>query len=188
MACQIDALCKLSTDRARLKALNTLPTGLCSTYERVVDRINERGPDAKKVVKPTLQWTVGSFPPLSMPQLIEAIAVEDCDNRFDKYAKVKERDIIRWCSCLVRPSQHTKALEIAHFTVEEFLNSIDASMKPSHAFLKGLRHEIHAKLAYTCLKYLLFDDFAHTDVIAFSGMTTSLFGHMQRSVGRIITQ
>ena len=167
MACQIDALCELGTDRARLKALEKLPTDLFSTYERVLTRIQSQGTDAQNVVRRTLQWILGSIAPLSIPQLIEAIAVEDSDAHLDNYAKVSERDILRWCSCLVRPSIGQESLELAHFTVEEFLETLEHSKNPSFEFLANLKQDIYVALARTCLKYLLFEDFAQADILKY---------------------
>lgn len=110
---------------------------------------------------------MGSIAPITIPQLIEAIAVEDSDAHLDNYAKVSEKDIFRWCSCLVRPSVGQGSLELAHFTVEEFLEILEHSKNPSFEFLANLRQDIQVTLARTCLKFLLFEDFAQADILTY---------------------
>ena len=165
-ACQLDNLCELSSDKAKRRALNKLPRNLSETYERVLERIRSRGEDAQHIVRRVLQWTMTSVVPLTIDQLVEAIAVEDSEEYLDEYAKVAPKDILRWCSCLVRVTPDAQKIELAHFTVEEVLKSIDPLASPQLAFFARLDESANLTLARTCLKHLTFDDANGQEIIS----------------------
>src|SRR6202044_3736752 len=62
-------------------------------------------------------------------------------------------------SSLVRRSPYTKAIEIAHFTVKEFLQEIDPVKTPQYAQYRLKAETAAIEMAKTCLTYLCFDDF-----------------------------
>ena len=71
-----------------------------------------------------------------------------------------EEGILKWCSSLVRRTPDGDRLELAHFTVEEFLLAIDGSEPRSpYARYKISPEEENLLLAKLCLTYLLFEDF-----------------------------
>ena len=153
-------MCELGNDKARSLALDKLPPDLFETYERVLDRVESHGPDARNIVMRTLQWTIGSVIPLTITQLREAIAVPECDKSFDTYAMVDEKYILRECSRFIRRTPDSQSVEIAHFTVEEFFRSIRSSEKPQYMGFAHLNETIQTSLAKTCLRYLGIHDFA----------------------------
>jgi hypothetical protein len=71
-----------------------------------------------------------------------------------------EEGILKWCSSLVRKTPDGDKLELAHFTVEEFLRAIDATKSDSpYAKYRISPEEQNLSLAKLCLTYLLFEDF-----------------------------
>jgi hypothetical protein len=87
VACQLDHLCNLTTDRERLLALQTLPPTLYSTYDRILERLNEKGESACRLVERVLKWlsrptqgpsSIGGtdFPRISARELCVAISIE----------------------------------------------------------------------------------------------------------------
>lgn len=93
----------------------------------------------------------------------------------DSDAMPDEEGILKWCSSLVRRTPDGARLELAHFTVEEFLLAIDTS-KPNnpYASYKISPNDQNLPLAKLCLTYLLFENFqdiewaGKEDIIAFS--------------------
>ena len=158
MACQIDHLCELPNDAARQKALNNLPSMLHATYQRILQRVNKSNAEVQKMVRQALQWLGCSKAKLSTAALCQATPVEKRSNALDRMAIPDEDEVRYWCSSLVRKSVSGDYLELAHFTVKEYLLSND---KSSNAEL-GLYH-INSKLAdlemaEICLTYLAFED------------------------------
>jgi hypothetical protein len=160
VACQLDYLCELNTDKAIRRALNSLPPTLFATYERILDRVNASNPDTQKLVQRVLTWIVCSREPLSTKELLEAVSISEGDTEFDFDAMPDEEGILKWCSSLVRRTPDGNRLELAHFTVEEFLRAIDTSEPNSpYARYKISPEAENLPLAKLCLTYLSFEDF-----------------------------
>ena len=160
VACQLDYLCELPNDKARITALDQLPPHLFETYERILERVMARSEEVQKIVERTLYWTIGAVERLTIRQLIEAIAIEEDEKCLDKYAMVEEEEIFRCCGCLVRKAADADSVELAHFTVEEFLKAIDPGKSPRLARFAHLRQKADMILGRTCLTYLTYDIFA----------------------------
>ena len=161
MACQIDYLCELPNDAARRRALTTLPPSLKATYERILQRVNESSGEAQKLVQRTLFWII-HCPFMSISALCEAVSIETGQRKLDREAIPEEEDILRLCSSLVRRSVSGHNLEIAHFTVKEFLTSNDTRSNASFSTYhvppldRTIRSAVIAKIYLT---YILFEDF-----------------------------
>lgn len=123
-----------------------------------------RSDDVQKIVERTLRWTLGAVRTLTIPELIEAIAIDEDENSLNEYSKVEEVSILRWCSCLVRKTANTESIELAHFTVEEFLKAINPYKTPRLARFAHLKQTADLVLGRTCLHYLNYDDFANAKV------------------------
>ncbi|PMD27144.1 hypothetical protein NA56DRAFT_697312 [Hyaloscypha hepaticicola] len=160
VACQLDYLCELNTDKAIRRGLNSLPPTLFATYERILDRVNASSSDTQKLVQRVLTWIVCSEEPLSTKELLQAVSISEGDTKLDHDAMPDEEGILKWCSSLVRRTPDGDRLELAHFTVEEFLLAIDGSGPRSpYARYKIFPGKENLPLAKLCLTYLLFEDF-----------------------------
>jgi hypothetical protein len=130
--CQLDYLCCLPNDAERRKALKELSPDLPATYVRILERLDRSlSPKTNEYLKRTLKWLVLNDAPnhastnigITLPALPQAISVEDEHTLLEKNAIPDERDIIEWCSSLVRKNSEKNVLELSHFTVKEFLLS-----------------------------------------------------------------
>jgi len=140
--------------------LHSLPPTLFATYERILDRVNASNEHTQLLVQRVLTWIICSNEPLPTKQLLEAVSIEESDTKLDRDAMPDEEGILQWCSSLIRRTPDGQTLELAHFTVEEFLLAIDCS-QPNSAYR---RYSVNAEkknlsLAKFCLKYLEFEDF-----------------------------
>jgi ankyrin repeat protein len=155
----LDYLCELPTDAARRKALESLPPDLHKTYERILNRVSQSDQTVQRLVQRTLQWIVCSHAPLLTAALCEAIAVEEGDKYLDKESICGEDEILLHCSSLIRRSADGKCLELAHFTVKEFLSGIDPNSKFPLGMYSLQQDDMRRRLARTCLTYLNLLDF-----------------------------
>jgi len=155
VACQIDYLCQLPSDGARRKALARLPPTLHETYERILARID--GDDNRESVKLVLLWTVYSRQTLPIKVLLEAIAIKYGSTSLDEDDIYDEETILTLCSSLVRRTSDGSGLELAHFTVKEFL--LDEKKQPKFAFFHLDQRIGDIEIAKTCLTYLCFEKF-----------------------------
>ena len=141
---QMDYLCELPNDAARRKVLKDLPGGLKPTYERILERVNESNEETQKLVQRTLRW-IAHHPSLTKKQLCEVLSINLGDKRKDLEA-VRETEIYRSCSSLVRVSVDECRFEFAHFTVEEFLknlgNTPDDTFGAYQIYSKSVENEL----------------------------------------------
>ena len=91
--------------------------------------------------------------------LCEATSINIGDIRRDTEAIPDQSEVLRSCSSLIRMSVDGKRFEFAHFTVAEFLKSIDDSSGGEFAAYKINSDNVLTGLAKVCLTYLNFQDF-----------------------------
>ena len=156
----MDYLCELTNDAARRKALNSLPPTLSATYERILRRVNNSSNDVQKLVQRCLRWIVHSNGELSIAELCEAISINNDDVTLDREAVPEEDEILRRCSSLIRKSASTSGLELAHYTVKEFLMSVNRDSDCEFGIYHIDPMYDDPELAVTCLTYLSLHEFA----------------------------
>lgn len=150
----------MNTDKALRRALHSLPPTLFATYERILDRVNASNHDTQELVRRVLTWIVCSKRPLSTKELLEAVSISEGDEELDRDAMPDVEGILKWCSSLVRRTPDGDRLELAHFTVEEFLIAVNEEEPNSrYAKYRVSRKDQDLSLAKLCLTYLEFDDF-----------------------------
>ena len=158
----MDYLCELPTDAARLEALESLPPNLKSTYERILGRVNQSNVETKRLVRRALRWIAnddGQPWIFDTEALCEAVAIDLGSIKHDRRAIPDQFEILHWCSSLVRQSEDLKKLELAHFTVKEFLQQIDPLESPSIGPYRNEPKNDNIILAKLCLTYLNFENF-----------------------------
>ncbi|KAK2760061.1 ankyrin repeat protein [Colletotrichum kahawae] len=131
VSCQLDYLCELNTNRARRDALSSLPPTLPETYHRILLRILGRGPEITKLVRKSLHW-ISLDRNLSLNELRQAVSIPESNSPFFSDDDLVDVDCIaKECRSFVRKRQSrvenntTDYIEFAHFTVEEYLRSVD---------------------------------------------------------------
>jgi ankyrin repeat domain-containing protein 50 len=98
--------------------------------------------------------------PLTVPELIDGAAVELGDNpRLNPEGRLFGEDEIRSvCPGLIevdaRPDEETSTVRIAHFSVQEYLES-ERILQHETAIFSVRRLEAHAEIASICLTYLM---------------------------------
>ena len=155
----MDYLCELPTDADRREALSSLPPTLNATYERILNQVNERNKYVKRLVQRALRWIVHARKPMRIDALCEAISIGKGPNVFNPDSIPDPDEILRWCSSLVRKkeSKPGSEIELAHFTVKEFL--LEIGNDPGGDFVS---FQLDARrddniLGEVCLTYLISD-------------------------------
>ena len=136
-----------------------MPPDLPTTYERILQRVIASNKENQVIVQRTLRWILWAVYPLSLAALSEAISINVGSRKLDREALIDPESVLQWCGSLVRKTPGADTLELAHYSVEEFLVSIDAhAISPYLMFRSDVEHD-NLELAKTCLTYLCFDDF-----------------------------
>ncbi|KAL8902919.1 MAG: hypothetical protein Q9207_004287 [Kuettlingeria erythrocarpa] len=169
VACQMDYLCELPNDSSRRKALRDLPPTLNATYERILRRVNATNKDVQALVSRTLRWIIhrkhSSTARFGTAALCEAISIDLGDRKRDIDKISDKSEILRWCSSLVRKDANDDLLELAHFTVAEFLQQIGPEDSGEFAAFRIGPNHGEDEIAKACLTYLSFEDFSQVGLV-----------------------
>ncbi|KAK3693031.1 hypothetical protein B0T22DRAFT_32849 [Podospora appendiculata] len=77
------------------------------------------------MIQRALWWIGTASPPLTIPQICEAVSFNDAQAWMDPNDVIEESDILRCCSSLIRKTHDNQSFEFAHFTVHQYLESIN---------------------------------------------------------------
>ena len=158
-------MCELPTDKDRRIALDNLPPSLEETYVRILRRVHAQNPMIRQIVQKTLRWIMCAMGRMTTNCLLEALCIEAGHRSLEPDGKPSLKTIRKYCSSLVRMSFDHQCLELAHFTVEEFLRTSDSVRFDVNSKEFDLAQylidplEADRQLATTCLVYLNLDDF-----------------------------
>ncbi|KAF3797830.1 hypothetical protein GCG54_00002373 [Colletotrichum gloeosporioides] len=184
VACQLDYLCELTTNRARRKALSSLPPTLPETYHRILLRILQAGPEVAKLVRKSLHWiSLDRF--LSLNELREAVSIpESITSDFSHEDWVDTDRIVEECRSFIRKRREKRQrnqaedyIEFAHFTVEEYLRSIDPDSDVG--IFKLVSDTASIELSMTCLRSVLMTrvnfEYSNLGEVSFLKYITGIF-------------
>ncbi|KAG4276095.1 hypothetical protein FPRO04_07819 [Fusarium proliferatum] len=167
VACQLDYMCELPTDRARREALSKLPPSLYATYDRILLRIDGCNDAVKRLVKGALLMLSTSISSLCFEEICEAISLEDGATTLEDDEIVEEKELLRWCSSLVRVNKSSsfangKRIQFAHFTVQEYLLSLK-TRNSDHQYSKLREYAVSRVdgidfFSFLCLRFLTMED------------------------------
>ncbi|KAL8835784.1 MAG: hypothetical protein Q9170_003178 [Blastenia crenularia] len=146
----------------RRKALGNLPPTLNATYERILRRVNASNRDVQILVSRALKWIMYELDErncFDTAALCEAISINSADTERDSDKISDNSEILRWCSSLVRQATDSDYLELAHFTVQEFLQGISPEESGEFVAYRAVPDCADEELAKVCLTYLNFRDF-----------------------------
>jgi hypothetical protein len=154
--CQIDALCQCANESECEEILENLPEGLRESYDRILDRINKLPNKYQHYVQKALQWTCTSRMPLTLKALCEIVALKDGSKNATRPQPIYDRKLLHWCSSFLRHSTTDGLVEVAHYSVKEYLK------EPKYAHFL-VTDECNAQLGKACLDYLLLKDYEISD-------------------------
>ncbi|RKK24882.1 hypothetical protein BFJ65_g2804 [Fusarium oxysporum f. sp. cepae] len=161
-------MCELPTDRARREALSKLPPSLYATYDQILLRIDGYDDTLKRLVKKAILMLATSFVSLSFEEICEAISLEEDATTLEDDEIVKEEELLRWCSSLVRVSKSGSfnggktRIQFAHFTVKEYLHSLK-TRNSDHEYPQLKEYAVSHEdgidfFSFLCLRFLTMED------------------------------
>ncbi|KAG2106634.1 ankyrin repeat-containing domain protein [Suillus discolor] len=152
--CQLDAISACRSVKGISDSLKSLPKGLYETYDRILQAIEEAGPDRRSIVERTLMWLVASLEPLNLYQLVEALSIEIGSTTLNQNLSVMSpTDLLEICSFLVSFDERTCVVTLSHYSVREYLMAGENAQKYRH-----LLEDAHRHIVQYCAQYLVSDD------------------------------
>ncbi|KAJ7247021.1 ankyrin repeat domain-containing protein [Mycena rebaudengoi] len=144
-----DSILAKHTVKAIRIALKNLPEDLEHTYNEAMDRIESQSKEDKAIAHLVLTWVANAKRPLSVAELLEAIAIEPDTKSLDREGVVEMVVVLSVCAGLVIVDQDG-TVRLIHYTTQKYLDGVQASKFPF----------AQRDIAQACLTYLLYDNFA----------------------------
>lgn len=133
--------------RAVHKAIQNLPRELDAIYEDALERI--RNQKVKRGLQ-VLSWICYAVRPLTVPELLHALAVDPGDEELIRDALPSNvSSLVSACAGLVTVDQESNIIRLVHYTTQHFFERTRADCFPSAA----------TDITRTCLTYLSFNNF-----------------------------
>ncbi|KAF4535012.1 uncharacterized protein LTHEOB_2987 [Lasiodiplodia theobromae] len=161
VACQMDYLSEQTNEYDMRSALKSLPPSLDASYHRILETINTRSAQIQTLVQRTLRWLIYTQDILGETELRVAVSISEDMTQDDPTRQPTIRAIMTHCSSLVRRSSDTARLELAHFTVKEFLTTEAKLDIPDLAPYIFTKKASMLELAKVCVTYATFPEFDH---------------------------
>lgn len=140
------------TIKARLR---NLPKDLNETYKRLLHRVADC--ERQDLVKRMFEWIIAARRSLTVDEICEGIAFTIEDRCWDpKKIPTDLLRIIRACGSLVVIDEGTQIIQLAHYTVQQYLLDKPSSTKNYYHFNM---QEANEHLGEVCIAYLNFSDF-----------------------------
>ncbi|KAA8895957.1 hypothetical protein FN846DRAFT_967255 [Sphaerosporella brunnea] len=176
LQCQLDHLNELETQADIRNALAHLPETLFETYDRILDGIGTRkdrrgvgrnSSQTKTLAQKAFLWLVHSIEPLTLDELVEALAIEEDSNGSTTLDRTKTfydpKGLLRTCRSLLNYDHKTGIVKLCHYTVEEYLVSDYLRQRSTNSYYavdKKDSPRVVIRLAKIVLRYLLLEDFS----------------------------
>ena len=146
----VDSLSSSITIRQMRQALLQLPKDLPTAYENTFERILQSRPVSKRdLALKTLAWLHHVERPLTMQELLHALALEPGDDHVDQENITTSKMVVNSCLGLVEFREADGSVRLVHATVQEFLLT--------HCQERFVHS--HKDVARSCLSYLSQEDF-----------------------------
>lgn len=133
-----------TTVRQVRKALLEVPKDLRSAHEATFERIISGVSAKKNLALKALGWVLVSRRPLTMMELLYALALEVGDNEVDTENLTTPKAVISACLGLIEHREEIGLVQFSHATVEEYLNTEDINTFDS----------FHLEVGRSCVNYL----------------------------------
>ena len=146
VACQIEELKHCPNQKVIMETLKSLPKDLETTYDQILQRIDEKQIPFTKVI---LQWLMLGMAPLGLEQLAIFVTFDASSGQFDSNLSFTHPDdVIHVCSSLVIKTADDN-VQLAHASVKEYFMH-----KPRRISLSDIELG-HAAISHCCLSYIL---------------------------------
>ncbi|KAF7343797.1 NACHT and ankyrin domain protein [Mycena sanguinolenta] len=146
---QLEFLCTKRTIKAVREALKRLPKDLYDSYSVALQRIDTQNEDDRKIAYSALSWVTDAKRPLTVDELLVALAVEPETHELDEENVATIGEILSLCAGLVMVDEKLKVVRLVHYTTQEYLDKIQAEKFPN----------AQTKIAHTLLTFLTFDGY-----------------------------
>ncbi|EAU31015.1 predicted protein [Aspergillus terreus NIH2624] len=110
--------------------MDTLPSDLERYYSEAVKRIEKQGDPDCYFVKRAISFIFCAGRPLTVDEVCLALAAEIGDNELFEDVLPAQENLVGSSAGLIRVDKKSKAIELAHHTLQEYLEKHPAALLP----------------------------------------------------------
>lgn len=145
-------LCEPESDHGIRQVLQNLQRNLSETYDRLLGKIE--GSERRHMIERMFKWILCARQPLHVDELCEGIAFTLADEQWDPdKIPTNFNRLVQACSNLVVVDADTQTVQLAHFTVQQYL------LQPEETRFHFTLQEANMMAGECCIAYLNFSDF-----------------------------
>ncbi|KAJ7076765.1 ankyrin repeat-containing domain protein [Mycena belliarum] len=143
----ITALSSKNTVKDVRQALRDMPQTLDQTYEEAMERILSQSSEDKELALRTLTWVAYTKRPLSVAELVEALAIEPGADSIDTDNLLDIGIVLAVCAGLLVVDEQMSVVRLIHYTTQHYFDRVQSTKFP----------DAHQIIAAHCLAYWSFD-------------------------------
>ena len=147
-----------------------MPEGLPTTYDQILQRIDDQGEEDAALAREVLSWLTFALRPLKATVLQQALAIKPQDQSFDEDALIHEETILAVCAGIVVIDEESSVIHFVHYTAQEYFIKNRRSAFPTSPL----------NILTTCLTFLLFDQSTKEDMMDLYIYVADNWGHHAR--------
>ncbi|KAL5315085.1 hypothetical protein ACEPPN_017736 [Leptodophora sp. 'Broadleaf-Isolate-01'] len=159
---QLDWICKQRGDSDILGELESLPPDLYGTYDRILQRIEQRPPKQQELARKALMWVFYAKRPLEPQELVHALAIQNGMTQIKELKDYDKENILSCCGglllVLVTGEYDDEHIHPIHYSVFEYFGSVTSNIQ------RDLRvkyfttaSQAHSEIASSCIEYMQLD-------------------------------
>ncbi|KAL4755848.1 Pfs, NACHT and Ankyrin domain protein [Aspergillus foveolatus] len=143
-----ESLLHTTSLKAFKRALNDLPMGINAVYRQIEHRIQNQNPEHCSLARFILDWITFATRVVTVRELQTALSLEITGEALDDEGFPELDTILAVCCGLIEVDRIAQTVRYAHYTAKQYFeSSLD-------------EHNVHPRLAKTCLVYLSLEVFA----------------------------
>jgi hypothetical protein len=152
------------------KALKELPKGLASTYDQILQHIDDQGEEDAVLAREVKSWLTYALQPLQASVLQQALAIKPQGQSFDEDALIHEETLLAVCAGLVIIDEESRVIHFVHYITQEYFVQTRKSALPASPL----------NIVTTCLTFLLFNQTTKKDLTQLYTYIADNWGHHAR--------
>ena len=147
-----------------------MPEGLASTYNHILQRIDDQGEEDAALAREVLSWLTYARQPLTAEMLQQALAIRPQDTDFDEDALIHEETLLDVCAGLVVIDPQSAVIHFVHYTTQEYFQQSRKAVFPDGPL----------NMVTTCLTFLLFEEATKSTMPLLYTFIADNWGHHAR--------
>ncbi|KAK0130384.1 hypothetical protein ONS96_000905 [Cadophora gregata f. sp. sojae] len=167
---QLNIICEERRDQDILKALVSLPRDLYSTYDRILQKIEQKSPALQELARKALMWVMYAKRSMRIKELVDALAIQEGMTQYKELANsaYDKEAILDSCGGLLLSigllgTFKYEYVHPIHYSVIEYFQAAVATpgaQQVLRAKYFTVAERAHREIASSCISFMQLNDFS----------------------------